>query len=85
MNTVEEAGGPRGKQALQRSITWYLRQLSRLMRVLSDEELERLVPLLSERRFKPRQAERLLANIHADAPLEAMPLQSFVAALVRPA
>jgi hypothetical protein len=36
------------------------------------------------RRFKPRQAERLLANIHADAPLEAMPVQSFVAALVRP-
>ena len=36
------------------------------------------------RRFKPRQAERLLASIHAEAPLEAMPLQTFVAALVRP-
>lgn len=47
---------PRSKQALQRSIAWYLRQLSRLMSALSDEELERLVPLLSERRYKPRQA-----------------------------
>lgn len=46
---------PRGKQALQRSIAWYLRQLSRVMNVLNDEELERLVPLLSERQFKPRQ------------------------------
>ncbi|MCK9518840.1 MAG: Crp/Fnr family transcriptional regulator [Dehalococcoidia bacterium] len=46
---------PRGKQALQRSIAWYLRQLSKVMNVLNDEELERLVPLLTERRFKPRQ------------------------------
>jgi CRP/FNR family transcriptional regulator len=46
---------PRGHQALQRSIAWYLRQLSRLMNVLTDEELERLIPLLTERRFKPRQ------------------------------
>ncbi len=55
MNTIDDVAGLRGKQALQRSIGWYLRQLSRLMRVLSDEELERLVPLLSERRFKARQ------------------------------
>ena len=48
-------GGPRSKQALQRSIAWYLRQLSRLMSVLSDDELERLIPMLTERRFKPRQ------------------------------
>jgi CRP/FNR family transcriptional regulator len=46
---------PRGKQALQRSIAWYLRQLSKVMNVLNDDELERLVPLLSERQFKPRQ------------------------------
>ncbi|MGI8927422.1 MAG: Crp/Fnr family transcriptional regulator [Tepidiformaceae bacterium] len=46
---------PRGKVALQRSIAWYLRQLSRLMNVLSDEEMERLIPLLTERRFRPRQ------------------------------
>lgn len=60
MNLAEDTGtragtGPRGRQALHRSISWYLRQLSRLMSVLSDEELDRLVPLLSERRFKPRQ------------------------------
>lgn len=54
MTTADESPA-RGKQAIQRSIAWYLRQLSRLMRVLSDEELERLVPLLTERRFKPRQ------------------------------
>jgi len=47
--------GARGRQAFQRSIAWYLRQLSRLMNVLSDEELDRLIPLLTERRFKPRQ------------------------------
>lgn len=41
--------------ALQRSIAWYLRQLSRLMNVLTDDELERLIPLLSERQFRPRQ------------------------------
>lgn len=46
---------PRGRQALQRSIAWYLRQLSKVLNVLSDEELERLIPLLSEREFKPRQ------------------------------
>jgi CRP/FNR family cyclic AMP-dependent transcriptional regulator len=46
---------PRGRQALQRSIAWYLRQLSKVMRVLSDEELDRLIPLLSERRFRPKQ------------------------------
>jgi len=40
---------------IQRSIAWYLRQLSKVMRVLSDEELDRLIPLLSERRFEPRQ------------------------------
>ncbi|KAA0238232.1 Crp/Fnr family transcriptional regulator [bacterium] len=45
----------RGHQALQRSIAWYLRQLSRVMNVLSDDELERLIPLLTERRFRPRQ------------------------------
>lgn len=45
----------RGKVALQRSIAWYLRQLSRVLNVLSDEELERLVPMLTERQFKPRQ------------------------------
>lgn len=41
--------------ALQRSIAWYLRQLSKVMNVLTDEELEKLVPLLSERAFRPRQ------------------------------
>lgn len=46
---------PRGRQALQRSIAWYLRQLSRVLNVLTDEELERLIPHLTERRFKPRQ------------------------------
>ena len=46
---------PRSHHTLQRSIAWYLRQLSKLMSVLSDEELERLIPLLTERRFKPRQ------------------------------
>jgi len=44
-----------GRPAIQRSIAWYLRQLSRVMRVLSDDEIERLVPMLSERRFAPRQ------------------------------
>jgi CRP/FNR family transcriptional regulator len=32
-----------------------LRQLSKVMSVLSDEELERLIPLLTERTFRPRQ------------------------------
>lgn len=45
----------RGREALQRSIAWYLRQLSKVMSVLTDEELERLIPLLTERRFRPRQ------------------------------
>ena len=44
--TVEEAvvsrTTTRSKQALQRSIAWYLRQLSRLMSALSDEELEKV-------------------------------------------
>lgn len=44
----------RGRTALRRSIAWYLRQWSRLLNVLNDEELERLIPLLSERQFKPR-------------------------------
>ncbi|OAI44485.1 hypothetical protein AYO38_02150 [bacterium SCGC AG-212-C10] len=46
---------PRARQTLQRSIAWYLRQLSKLMSVLSDDEIEKLIPMLSERRFKPRQ------------------------------
>jgi CRP/FNR family transcriptional regulator len=45
----------RGKQALQRSIAWYLRQLSKVFNVLTDEELDRLIPMLTERSFKPRQ------------------------------
>ncbi len=45
----------RKRASLQRPIAWYLRQLSKFMNVLSDEELDRLVPLLSERRFEPRQ------------------------------
>jgi CRP/FNR family transcriptional regulator len=45
----------RGRGALQRSIAWYLRQLSRVLNVLTDEELDRLIPMLTERRFKPRQ------------------------------
>lgn len=45
----------RGRHALQRSIAWYLRQLSKVLNVLNDEELERLIPLLTERSFRPRQ------------------------------
>jgi len=45
----------RGRHALQRSIAWYLRQLSKVLSVLSDEELERLIPMLAERSFRPRQ------------------------------
>ncbi|MGE3077222.1 MAG: Crp/Fnr family transcriptional regulator [Dehalococcoidia bacterium] len=45
----------RGKQALQRSIAWYLRQLSKVFNVLTDEELDRLIPMLTERSFRPRQ------------------------------
>jgi CRP/FNR family transcriptional regulator len=57
MTTLSEARNvpARGRQALQRSIAWYLRQLSRVLNVLSDEELARLIPLLTERQFKPRQ------------------------------
>ena len=32
-----------------------LRRISRIMNVLSDAELDRLIPLLTERRFSPRQ------------------------------
>lgn len=46
---------PRGRQTLQRSIAWYLRQLSKVLNVLNDEELERLIPMLTERSFRPRQ------------------------------
>jgi CRP/FNR family transcriptional regulator len=46
---------PRSRVAITRSIAWYLRQWSRVLNVLNDDELERLVPLLSERRFRPRQ------------------------------
>jgi CRP/FNR family cyclic AMP-dependent transcriptional regulator len=53
--TTETPARPARGGTLQRSIAWYLRQLSRLMNVLSDEELERLIPLLSERRFRARQ------------------------------
>lgn len=54
--TIEQSvRKPAGHPTLQRTIAWYLRQLSKVMSVLSDEELERLVPMLSERRFKPRQ------------------------------
>lgn len=44
-----------GRPTLQRSIAWYLRQLSRVMSVLSDEELDRLIPHLTERHFSPKQ------------------------------
>ena len=44
----------RGKTAFKRSIAWYLRQWSRILNVLTDEELERLIPLLSERSFRSR-------------------------------
>ncbi len=57
MTTITEArhAPSRGHQTLQRSIAWYLRQLSRVLNVLSDDELNRLIPLLTERQFKPRQ------------------------------
>lgn len=57
MTTENQPSKPthRSRQALQRSIAWYLRQLSRVLNYLSDEELERLIPHLTERRFKPRQ------------------------------
>jgi CRP/FNR family transcriptional regulator len=47
--------GARGRSALRRSIAWYLRQWSRILNVLTDEELDRLIPLLSERTLRPRQ------------------------------
>ncbi len=46
---------PLGRETIQRSIAWYLRQLSKVMRVLSDDELERLIPMLTERRFGARE------------------------------
>lgn len=55
MSSPTSQAPSRGRAALQRSIAWYLRQLSKVMNVLSDEELERLIPLLSERTFRPRQ------------------------------
>ncbi len=55
MSTDTPARPQRGHQTFQRSVAWYLRQLSRVMNVLTDEELDRLIPLLTERRFKPRQ------------------------------
>jgi len=45
----------RGRVALQRPIAWYLRQLSKVLNVLTDDELEKLIPLLTERSFRPRQ------------------------------
>src|SRR6187431_2464488 len=53
-SAVREAPA-RGRVALQRPIAWYLRQLSKVLNVLTDEELERLIPLLTERSFRPRQ------------------------------
>lgn len=55
IDTPSRSAPPRGRQALQRSIAWYLRQLSKVLNVLSDEELDRLIPLLTERSFRPRQ------------------------------
>ena len=52
--TIESPVKPNAGR-IQRSIGWYLRQLSRLMSVLSDEELERLIPHLSERSYRSRQ------------------------------
>ena len=45
----------KARPALRRTIAWYLRQLSKVMNVLTDEEMERLIPLLSERAFRPKQ------------------------------
>ncbi|GBD23416.1 Global nitrogen regulator [bacterium HR29] len=55
MTTPTPPSRTRRKEALQRSIAWYLRQLSKVLSVLSDEELERLIPLLTERRFRARE------------------------------
>jgi CRP/FNR family transcriptional regulator, cyclic AMP receptor protein len=54
-NNVVTRSATRNTGSLQRSIGWYLRQLSKVLNVLSDEELDRLIPLLSERRFNARQ------------------------------
>ncbi len=54
-STTPETHGHRNNPALQKTIAWYLRQLSRVMNVLSDEEMDRLIPLLSERNFRPKQ------------------------------
>ncbi len=43
------------RNGMQRSIGWYLRQLSRVMSVLTDDELDRLIPHLTERHFGPKQ------------------------------
>ena len=53
--TSEPTTRRQGHPTLQRTIAWYLRQLSKVVNVLTDEEMERLVPLLSERRFRPRE------------------------------
>ena len=50
-----EPSSARKRARLRRPVAWYLRQLSRVMNALTDEELERLIPHLSERRFEPRQ------------------------------
>ena len=50
-----EPSATRKRARLRRPVAWYLRQLSRVMNALTDEELERLIPHLSERRFEPRQ------------------------------
>ena len=52
---LTRSGSGRKRAPLQRPIAWYLRQLSRLMNVLSDDELERLIPLLSERKLDSRE------------------------------
>ena len=52
---VREAPPARARNTIQRSIAWYLRQLSKVLNVLTDEELERLIPMLTERNFRPRQ------------------------------
>lgn len=55
MTPADHRTASRPREALNRSIAWYLRQLSRVLNVLSDEELERLIPLLTERRFRQRE------------------------------
>ncbi|MEX2081272.1 MAG: Crp/Fnr family transcriptional regulator [Dehalococcoidia bacterium] len=53
--TVQASPRPAPAGRIQKSIAWYLRQLSKLMSVLTDEELDKLIPHLSERRFRTRQ------------------------------